>query len=169
MSVKLANDAMHTFIASREPAVLCVRGEWGVGKTFGWKKQLLQAQTENAIALRRYAYVSLFGLSSLEDLRSSIVANTLRSNEVDAQPSWHTVQQAFRSARRFGRQQSKIVGDIAGTLPWIGKVLSAASSSNISLGSRDAHLSRRYRTEILRAIDYGRARPRLFFKRAAQL
>jgi hypothetical protein len=127
MSVKLANDAMRRFIASREPAVLCVRGEWGVGKTFGWKKQLQEAQNEHAIGLPRYAYVSLFGLSSLDDLRASMVANSVRSNQIDVQPSLETLQAALRTGEQFARRQIRILGPMASNLPWVGKFLGAAT------------------------------------------
>jgi len=31
------------FLKSEEPEVLCIRGKWGVGKTYSWKQYLKEA------------------------------------------------------------------------------------------------------------------------------
>jgi len=64
------------FLASPTPEVLCVTGDWGVGKTFLWQALLDQATQKQNLGLNRYAYASLFGVSSLESLKVSIFENT---------------------------------------------------------------------------------------------
>lgn len=65
------------FLANAEPGVLCIRGRWGVGKTFAWKRHLADAISAGQFAMPAYSYVSLFGLSSLEDLRFAVFENTV--------------------------------------------------------------------------------------------
>jgi len=65
MSVEVIKDQIFHFLSSEEPEVMAIKGEWGVGKTFSWKKFLKDANSENKINLERYSYVSLFGINSL--------------------------------------------------------------------------------------------------------
>ena len=41
---------------------MCLRGKWGIGKTYAWNRLLQDAIADNQVALPFYAYVSLFGL-----------------------------------------------------------------------------------------------------------
>jgi hypothetical protein len=36
MSATLVEKEIERFLASPEPEVLCLRGKWGVGKTYSW-------------------------------------------------------------------------------------------------------------------------------------
>lgn len=76
MSVEIIGRAITQFLASDKPEVLCIVGRWGVGKTFGWKKFLGEAISSKNLAIEKYAYVSLFGLSSIDDLKYSIFEKT---------------------------------------------------------------------------------------------
>jgi hypothetical protein len=75
------------FLASDAEEVLCIRGKWGVGKTYAWNSYLKEAATNGSIALERYAYVSLFGVQSLDELRYSIFENTVGTKDISAEPS----------------------------------------------------------------------------------
>ena len=75
MSVKVIKDQIFQFLSSDEPEVMAIKGEWGVGKTFSWKKFLKDASSEDKISLDRYSYVSLFGINSLEAFKYSIFEN----------------------------------------------------------------------------------------------
>jgi hypothetical protein len=61
-STKLLRQQIERFLASNEPEVLSIRGKWGAGKTYAWNRFLLHARDDDAIALKNYAYVSLFGV-----------------------------------------------------------------------------------------------------------
>jgi hypothetical protein len=63
------------FLKSSEPEVLCVSGEWGIGKTFLWQQELNKAIDSKSIGLKSYSYASLFGISSLEALKMAIFEN----------------------------------------------------------------------------------------------
>ena len=63
------------FLSASEPSVLCVTGEYGVGKTFLWHSVLDELRKSGGLSLVRYSYVSLFGLNSLDDMKSSLFEN----------------------------------------------------------------------------------------------
>lgn len=75
-STALVENEITRFLKSSIPEVLCVRGEWGVGKTFTWQTMLDQAVAAKSIGLGRYAYASLFGINSLDSLKMTIFENS---------------------------------------------------------------------------------------------
>ncbi|MGM8909939.1 P-loop NTPase fold protein [Psychrobacter sp. 1U1] len=52
------------------PCAIALTGEWGVGKTHLWKK--IRDENKKVFAGKKYAYISLFGLDSLESLKLAI-------------------------------------------------------------------------------------------------
>ncbi|MCK1655131.1 hypothetical protein IVA88_27325 [Bradyrhizobium sp. 149] len=83
MSTKLVREQIAKFLARKDPEVLCLRGKWGVGKTFAWSRGLELAHQAKTIKLQRYSYVSLFGVNSLDELKFAIFENvTTLSNGV---------------------------------------------------------------------------------------
>jgi hypothetical protein len=86
MSTELVNSQIDKFLKSKTPEVLCIRGKWGVGKTYTWMKCLKEAQTSGQVALTCHSYVSLFGVNSLEELKFSIFENaiTLKDGKLKA-------------------------------------------------------------------------------------
>lgn len=66
---------INRFLRTDEPEVLCIRGSWGVGKTYTWKRLIRTAETDKELALEHPSYVSLFGLTTLDEVRHSIAAN----------------------------------------------------------------------------------------------
>jgi tRNA A37 threonylcarbamoyladenosine biosynthesis protein TsaE len=73
-------------LASPEPEVLCLRGKWGVGKTFSWMAFLREAKDKGEIALESYSYVSLFGIDSLDQLKYSIFENSIARDVIGTEP-----------------------------------------------------------------------------------
>jgi hypothetical protein len=63
------------FLSTDTPDVLCIKGRWGVGKTFIWNHLLEEAAGASQIKLKKYGYVSLFGVNSLEALRNAVFQN----------------------------------------------------------------------------------------------
>jgi len=74
MTVATVRTVATSFLTADAPGVLAIKGAWGVGKTYAWHQIVLAAKSK--IALPKYCYVSLFGISSLSDLRLAIFANT---------------------------------------------------------------------------------------------
>ena len=90
MSISIVAKEIAHFLKSPEPEVICIRGKWGVGKTYSWNDFLRTAQKNDAIALKSYAYVSLFGVDSLERLKYSIFENKVTTDFIGIEPSVET-------------------------------------------------------------------------------
>ncbi|MFN7902397.1 MAG: hypothetical protein ACK5O1_06190 [Holosporales bacterium] len=72
-SLDLVNEQIAKFLESAKPEVLCIRGHWGIGKTYAWNEGY--KKNFEKIALSHYAYVSLFGINTLDDLKLAIFQN----------------------------------------------------------------------------------------------
>lgn len=101
------------FLASAEPEIICIKGRWGVGKTYAWRHFLKQAQQDRRISGDKYSYISLFGRNSLADLRNSVTENTVSTADVEAKPSPTSLDKAT-SLLRQGFQKG---GFFASQLP----------------------------------------------------
>ncbi len=105
MSIKLIENEIKAFLSSKQPEVICITGKWGVGKTFAWNKYLSDASICGKITLSQYAYVSLFGLNSLDELKYSIFENTVSTTAIDIEPSLETLQaNTTETLKRIGRK-----------------------------------------------------------------
>ncbi|MFH7765433.1 hypothetical protein [Acinetobacter sp. BSP-28] len=73
---------------------IAITGSWGVGKTYFWNKFLESELSEERIYKkdnvfnRKYAYVSLFGLESLSDLKTQIYSNIENYHSSIEVPKW---------------------------------------------------------------------------------
>ena len=70
--MKIINEQLQSFIKLDHPKeVIAIRGVWGSGKTYFWKgfindnKKIVQGQN--------YAYVSLFGITTIDELKYTII------------------------------------------------------------------------------------------------
>ncbi len=77
MSTALVHEKISMFLCKKDAEVLCIRGKWGVGKTYAWNKLLTAELAASRISLPRYSYVSLFGINSLDELKLAIFENTV--------------------------------------------------------------------------------------------
>jgi hypothetical protein len=103
-----------------------VRGAWGVGKTYAWRHFLKQAlATSGGVALERYAYVSLFGVNSLDELKYAIFESTLKATQSDSGPNFATLQESVRTLETIGRKGARWVT----MLPWAKNFADLAKSS----------------------------------------
>ena len=93
MSVDLVKNEIRRLLSTRDPEVVCISGRWGVGKTYAWRDYLKKAQEGSNIALKRYSYVSLFGINSLDDLKYSVFANSIDMVSVGTEPSFETIKE----------------------------------------------------------------------------
>ncbi len=73
--MKEASQAIASFLKSDTARVLVLKGPWGAGKTYFWKK-LAKALTPPG-NITKYAYVSLFGATSTREIYNSIIAKTV--------------------------------------------------------------------------------------------
>jgi hypothetical protein len=85
MPVQNVRDAIKRFILNKDPQVLCIRGAWGTGKTYTWDEVLRAVvKSSEPPALEDYAYISLFGLNSLQEIKREIFQNTGPLDRLDA-------------------------------------------------------------------------------------
>lgn len=127
-SMQTVKDELDRFLSGNSPEVLCVSGEWGVGKTFMWTSALDDLRKSGGLTITRYSYVSLFGLNSLDDVKSSIFENM----EWLDQPATNFSQSGTASAKAVIARAKKLT-ELAGALPWVGQALSRARPLYFSL------------------------------------
>jgi hypothetical protein len=109
MSVEVIKGQIFQFLSSDEPEVMAIKGEWGVGKTFSWKKFLKEAAVAKKINLERYSYVSLFGINSLEAFKYTIFENVVKREIIGTEASIETFKNNTTSLiESFGRQSFSI-------------------------------------------------------------
>ncbi|MBS0576413.1 MAG: hypothetical protein JSS45_08330 [Proteobacteria bacterium] len=78
------------FVASNDPAAIVLQGDWGIGKTFLWNKILKESPAKTGM-FSDYAFVSLFGVDSLDSLKLTVAhaaAPTSDSNGVSGLLRW---------------------------------------------------------------------------------
>lgn len=90
MSVEIIKSQINSFLNSDTPEVIAIRGKWGVGKTFFWKQVLGKAQKSDLIKLKKYSYVSLFGINSIEGMKFSIFEQIIDKNLIGKEASIDT-------------------------------------------------------------------------------
>jgi hypothetical protein len=127
MSTHLVIKEIQRFLASDRPEVLCVRGRWGVGKTFAWRRYLDEGRKAGKLKSQDYAYVSLFGLNSLDDLRYAIFESTVPPDRLLTGPTADTFGALVSKAQTIGRKSRS----------WLGPAL-----SSVGLGEVGNALSR---------------------------
>jgi hypothetical protein len=130
MTVVLVKQAIRVFLQTRTPQVLCIRGKWGVGKTFIWNEVLRRAIVEGGVALPYYSYLSLFSLQTVDEVRQAVFENSVPTTAPDIRPSLDSLGENIkRYTLAAGRQISKIIP--YAKLPYVDKYV-----SNLSGGFR---------------------------------
>lgn len=109
------------FLESSEPEVLCISGEWGVGKTYTWQAILDKQRIARNVGLWRYSYVSMFGINSLDTLKSAIFENM----EILA-PQGRSGFEWLSSGGNVAFKNSKQLASIASALPLVGNYVAKA-------------------------------------------
>jgi hypothetical protein len=69
-SIAQVKAALTAFLADQEPGVIAIKGDWGVGKTFLWGRFIAEQQAVKGYS--GYSYASLFGASSLAEVRTAL-------------------------------------------------------------------------------------------------
>jgi hypothetical protein len=121
MSIDRVAKEIGRFLASDRPEVLCVRGKWGVGKTYAWRGFLEKTRKSNNLARQPYAYVSLFGLNSLDDLRYAVFESTVPPENALTGPTSETFGALVAKGKSIGRK----------TTAWLGPALSIMGAGDL--------------------------------------
>ncbi len=103
MSIKLVKAEILRFLSSSKPEIICISGKWGVGKTYAWKQYLKEAAKGGVVFkdYKTYAYVSLFGQNSLQELKNSIFPSTVNINELEEGPDIKTYNGRVKNWRKL--------------------------------------------------------------------
>ena len=119
MSLEVVKRVTADFLVSETPKVIAIKGSWGTGKTYTWNSVLKETKQQNNLSLKKYAYVSLFGINSLDDLKLKIFEQTVSADLIGESPSIKTLDKftddIFKSVNR------KSMNKIFRILPWLGK------------------------------------------------
>lgn len=118
VSKRFVEDAIDVFLKNEEPEVLCIRGKWGTGKTYTWAEGIKRTRRQKGLPFTRYAYCSLFGVNSLNDLKTAIVERTIdlsKKEQTELYPTTESLQDVLKGAEALVRKGSWLV-NIAATL-----------------------------------------------------
>jgi hypothetical protein len=118
MSLSLIKTVVENFICDKQNDLLVLKGQWGVGKTFFWQYLVQQASKTQNIGHSSYSYVSLFGISSLEELKNAILASRVDSASVKPNVSfmeWVTTAKQFLKGMEQIPAVREWTGGMAGT------------------------------------------------------
>lgn len=126
--------------------VAVVKGKWGVGKTYFWNDYIKDHIKSPQCKQVAYSYISLFGKSSLNDVKQSIfqASKPIKSES--------TVDDSFDSSFE---EESRIFN----RLPWIRDVVKTSKNKAPLLGwltrfSKDAPFLKQY-ASIISSLEYG--------------
>lgn len=113
MTIEVIKMQIERFLVTDVPEVLAIKGAWGIGKTYSWKKYLEEAKAKNQIALEKYSYVSLFGVNSLDALKQSIFESVLNRNLIGTEPSIETFKANMAAvSSSFGRKAIDFISNM---------------------------------------------------------
>jgi hypothetical protein len=126
MSLELVRREIADFVAGKDPAVLCLRGPWGVGKTYSWDSILHDKAGTNDVGLNSYAYVSLFGVNSLDALKAAVFENTVSTKQKNLIADETTVAALLGKLTAKGRPWARFVENAPIVKSWVPPGLTAA-------------------------------------------
>lgn len=112
MSAAMIEAEIKRFLRDDRAEVLCLKGKWGVGKTFAWRKWLAETGADGTLKSKSYAYVSLFGLNSLDSLKYSIFEATVTPEHLLTGPDVSTVNALVRKGFDLGRKSKNLLEPI---------------------------------------------------------
>lgn len=126
MSLELVRQEIDGFVAGKDASVLCLRGPWGVGKTYTWDSILRNRAGTNGVGLDLYSYVSLFGVNSLDALRAAVFENTVSTKHKNLIADETTVADLLGKLTSKGRPWARFVENIPIAKSWVPPGLTAA-------------------------------------------
>lgn len=82
MSILKISKVVEESISSNIPETLSIKGGWGVGKTYFWNHLIKEKKWKINASFTHYAYVSLFGITTLDELKFAIFQNVVDKNSI---------------------------------------------------------------------------------------
>lgn len=116
MSVEKTKKVIRNFLLNGSPEVLSIKGDWGVGKTYFWNDAIKQAKGEPNFCRENYCYVSLFGMTSVDQLKTNIFETYEHRSEIGNGFSWNNL---MKRLPRYIDTSSKAISSIVGTVGYV--------------------------------------------------
>ena len=143
--MKIIKKSLDVFFAS-DMRVAVVKGKWGVGKTYFWNEYIKDLIKSSQCEQVAYSYISLFGKTSLKDVKQTIFHSSKPIKSESA------VDKIFDSSFE---EESKIFN----RLPWIRDAVDRSKRNAPLLGwltkfSKDAPFLKQYAT-LIASMEYG--------------
>lgn len=133
MSIEKVTKAVEEFLATDGPGVLSIKGAWGVGKTYFWSNLIKKTAVLKKIKLDKYAYVSMFGVTTLEELKFTIFEQTVNKSQIGKQISIENLKNNWDD---LGKSLGRKLFPILQGLPWVKNYGTAIQSASF-LSVRD--------------------------------
>lgn len=115
MSVERVRQQIARFLKSDAAEVLCIRGHWGTGKTYTWMEALKKAAAPSGgLAFEKYAYVSLFGLNSLEDVKRELTYQTVNRDRIGKEFDIKDVNSILSGLPQVGNIGTRLINAVVG-------------------------------------------------------
>jgi|GEM_PF-4217847 len=114
MSLKFIEDELNRFIKSKNAAdskVIVIKGKWGTGKTHFWEKIIKGHPKE------KYAYISLFGINSITQLKGEIFFATNSDSERNTIGIRQYASKLAKPVGKFISQMKFEAGDFVKSIP----------------------------------------------------
>jgi len=112
MSIKAFNDRVVNIILDSKPKVLSIYGEWGVGKSFFWKSSIIEWTETYHLEKMKYSYISLFGVSSIDEMKNSVFENFVYLKDIKNKESDFRVNRIFIPLKRMLKKSHRVAGEI---------------------------------------------------------
>lgn len=90
MSIEVIKSQINNFLSNETPEIMAIKGKWGIGKTYSWNKFLEEAKNNKIIKNKKYSYVSLFGINSLDTFRYAIFEHTVSCDLIGTEANIET-------------------------------------------------------------------------------
>lgn len=122
-----AEEALKAFLDSENEArVFALKGDWGVGKTHLVKTFLLGIEKE-------YYYSSVFGISSIDELKMQLWSNFQPVKKEEKNGVWERLNTVFRGGVKNTKENLASLEKFLEIIPGAGKAGGVVTSSVISL------------------------------------
>lgn len=128
MSIKTVNEVISRILRESAPKVVAIKGAWGCGKTHAW--QNLIADLRGECHRQEYSYASLFGITSINQLRTTLFANT-QAISINAKSADEYVDPLAIRIRDFRRSSKQFHDKIKAAIDYLpfGKIATIAIDS----------------------------------------
>jgi hypothetical protein len=129
MSVSRVKNALRAFAESKEARAIVLKGDWGTGKTFVWNEVVRGGRRDFHRA--EYSYVSLFGITSLADMKRAIFTSIVRQDQAGDFATLDSLKENLKRLdlgwlKSWGRKASSHANNVK--LPLIGGIGSIVDS-----------------------------------------